>query len=93
MLHLRLIVPADRTDEVVHLVESTLGTTHLVVMTGAARNPAGDLVLCDVAREAGDELISALRRLGIDKSGSITVENMDLTLSAHADKAEEDAPG
>jgi uncharacterized hydrophobic protein (TIGR00271 family) len=93
VLHLRLIVPADRTDEVVHLVESTIGTTHLVVMPGVARNPAGDVVLCDVAREAGNELISSLRGLGIDKSGSITVENMDLTLSAHADKAEEEAPG
>ncbi|MFE6663084.1 DUF389 domain-containing protein [Streptomyces sp. NPDC057697] len=93
MLHLRLIVPAARTDEVVHLVENTLGTTHLVVLSGAARNPAGDVVLCDVAREAGDELISALRRLGIDRSGSITAENMDLTLSDHADRAEEAAPG
>ncbi|MFJ9678226.1 DUF389 domain-containing protein [Streptomyces sp. NPDC101194] len=93
MLHLRLIVPADRTDEVVHLVENTVGTTHLVVMSGVARSPAGDVVLCDVAREAGDELISALRGLGVDKSGSITVENMDLTLSAHADEAEKAAPG
>ncbi|MER5498824.1 MULTISPECIES: DUF389 domain-containing protein [unclassified Streptomyces] len=93
MLHLRLIVPAGRTDEVLRLVENTVGTTHLVVVAGAARDPAGDLVLCDVAREAGDGLISALRGLGIDESGSITVENMDLTLSAHADRAEEAAPG
>ncbi|MFF8613442.1 DUF389 domain-containing protein [Streptomyces sp. NPDC015350] len=93
MLHLRLIVPAGRTDEVLRLVENTVGTTHLVVMAGAARDPVGDLVLCDVAREAGDGLISALRGLGIDESGSITVENMDLTLSAHADRAEEAAPG
>lgn len=34
MLHLRLIVPADRTDEVLHLVEHTVGTTHLVVLPG-----------------------------------------------------------
>lgn len=93
MLHLRLIVPADRTDEVLELLEHTVGTAHLAVLSGAARSPAGDVVLCDVAREAGDELIGALRKLGIDKSGSITVENVDLTLSAHADKAEEDAPG
>lgn len=93
MLHLRLIVPADRTDEVVELLERTVGATHLAVLTGAARSPAGDLVLCDVAREAGDELIDALRRLGIDRSGSITAENMELTLSTHADEAERRAPG
>ncbi|MEE1790901.1 DUF389 domain-containing protein [Streptomyces sp. BE308] len=93
MLHLRLIVPADATDQVVHLLETTVGTAHLVVLTGAARSPAGDVILCDVAREAGDALIGELRDLGIDRCGSITVENMDLTLSAHADRAEEEAPG
>ncbi|MFE2375407.1 DUF389 domain-containing protein [Streptomyces sp. NPDC059398] len=93
MLHLRLIVPADRTDEVLHLIGETVGTTHLVVMPGAARDPQGDLVLCDVAREAGDGLIDALRGLGIDRTGSVTAENIDLTLSEHADRAEAQAPG
>ncbi|MFD8800617.1 DUF389 domain-containing protein [Streptomyces atroolivaceus] len=93
MLHLRLIVPADRTDEVVGLIGRTVGTAHLAVLTGAARSPVGDVVLCDVAREAGDELIGALREMGIDSSGSITAENMDLTLSKHAEEAERAAPG
>lgn len=93
MLHLRLIVPTGRTEEVVDLVERTVGTVHLVVLPGVARDPVGDVVLCDVAREAGDELIGGLRELGVDEYGSITVENMDLTLSARADRAEEDAPG
>lgn len=93
MLHLRLITPADKTDDVVRLIEETTGTTHLAVLPGAARNPAGDVVMCDVAREAGDELIGALRVLGIDETGSIAVENIDLSLSQRADKAEDDAPG
>ncbi|CCK28064.1 integral membrane protein [Streptomyces davaonensis JCM 4913] len=93
MLHLRLITPADRTDEVVRLIEETIGTTHLVVLPGSARNPAGDVVLCDVAREAGDELLTGLQRLGIEDSGSIAVENIDLSLSKRADKAEAEAPG
>jgi uncharacterized hydrophobic protein (TIGR00271 family) len=93
VLHLRLIAPADRTAEVVRLIERTVGTTHLAVVPGAARNPPGDLVMCDVAREAGDELIGGLRALGIDESGSIAVENIDLSLSRRADKAEEEAPG
>lgn len=93
MLHLRLIVPADLTDQVVRTVERTVGSAHLVVVPGAARDPAGDLVLCDVAREAGDGLIAELCDLGIDKSGSIAVEDIDLSLSRRADKAEDDAPG
>ncbi|MDF3140749.1 MULTISPECIES: DUF389 domain-containing protein [unclassified Streptomyces] len=93
MLHLRLITPADRTDDVVRLIEKTVGTTHLVVLPDAARNPAGDLVLCDVAREAGDELLTGLQELGIQERGSIAVENIDLSLSKRADKAETEAPG
>ena len=93
MLHLRLITPADKTDDVVRLIEKTVGTAHLAVLPGAARNPAGDLVLCDVAREAGDELLSGLQQLGIEECGSIAVENIDLSLSKRADKAEAEAPG
>ncbi|MER5470489.1 DUF389 domain-containing protein [Streptomyces sp. NPDC002935] len=93
MLHLRLITPADRTDDVVRLIEKTVGTTHLVVLPGAARNPVGDVVMCDVAREAGDELIGALRESGLDRTGSIAVETIELSLSKRADKAEEEAPG
>jgi uncharacterized hydrophobic protein (TIGR00271 family) len=93
MLHLRLITPAERTDDVVRLIERTVGATHLVVLPQAARNPAGDVVLCDVAREAGDELLSALQELGLEEAGSIAVENIDLSLSRRADKAEAEAPG
>ncbi|MFI0710907.1 DUF389 domain-containing protein [Streptomyces inhibens] len=93
MLHLRLIVPADRTEEVLHLLESTVGTTHLAVLSGAARDPKGDVVLCDVAREAGDGLLAQLRAMGLDKTGSIAIENIDLSLSRRADRAEEEAPG
>ncbi|MFF7164735.1 DUF389 domain-containing protein [Streptomyces sp. NPDC008086] len=93
MLHLRLITPSDKTDDVVRLIEKTVGTAHVAVLPGAARNPAGDLVLCDVAREAGDELLADLQALGIQERGSIAVENIDLSLSKRADKAEAEAPG
>ncbi|MFD0372843.1 TIGR00341 family protein [Streptomyces sp. NPDC127114] len=93
MLHLRLIVPPDRTEAAVALIERTVGTTHLVVLPGAARNPSGDLVLCDVAREAGDELLHGMRELRIDQDGSIAVENIDFSLSKRAEAAEEEAPG
>ncbi|WP_416972359.1 DUF389 domain-containing protein [Streptomyces sp. 4F14] len=93
MLHLRLITPPDTTDDAVRLIEKTVGTTHLVVLPGAARNPYGDVVLCDVAREAGDGLLTALQGLGLDRTGSIAVENIDLSLSLRADKAEAEAPG
>ena len=93
MLHLRLIVPADRTDSVVNLMEKTVGTVHLVVLPGAARDPAGDLVTCDVAREAADELLSELSAMGLEQDGSIAVEEVSVSLSDRADRAEREAPG
>ncbi|MFD3824963.1 DUF389 domain-containing protein [Streptomyces sp. NPDC058625] len=93
MLHLRLITPAHQTDDVCRLVRETVGTTHLVVLPGAARDPVGDVVMCDVAREAGNDLLSGLQRLGLDTSGSIAMENIELSLSERAERAEEEAPG
>ncbi|MFI9120398.1 DUF389 domain-containing protein [Streptomyces bikiniensis] len=93
MLHLRMIVPNEATPAVTELIESTVGTTHLVVLSGAARSPAGDVVLCDVAREAGDELLKGLRELRIDQVGSIAVDDIGLTLSERAVTAEKEAPG
>lgn len=93
MLHLRLITPSSRTGEVTSLLESTVGTAHLVVLPGAARDPEGDVVMCDVAREAADELISALRGLGLDTHGAISVEDIDLSLSERGTRAEVEAPG
>ncbi|WP_129839220.1 DUF389 domain-containing protein [Streptomyces sp. RFCAC02] len=93
MLHLRLIIPAHRTDEVVALLRDTVGTAHLAVLPGAGIDPAGDVVLCDVAREAADGLLGRLRALGLDTDGAITAEHVDLSLSRRADRAEREAPG
>ncbi|MEE1817411.1 DUF389 domain-containing protein [Streptomyces sp. SP18ES09] len=93
MLHLRMIVPPDRTSEAVRLIESTVGTAHLVVLPGAARDPTGDVVMCDVAREAGHQLLGGLRALRIDEDGSIAVDSIDFSLSTRAEEAEAEAPG
>ncbi|MEV8074717.1 DUF389 domain-containing protein [Streptomyces pseudogriseolus] len=93
MLHLRLITPSGQTEDAVRLIEKTVGTTHVCVLTGAARDPAGDVVLCDVARESADDLLSGLKNLNLDTTGSIAVENVDLSLSDRADRAEKEAPG
>ncbi|MEV0260841.1 DUF389 domain-containing protein [Streptomyces sp. NPDC050617] len=93
MLHLRMMIPAHRTAEVVRIVERTVGTAHLAVLAGAARSPEGDVVLCDIAREAADGLLQELRSIGIPECGSIAVEEIELTLSRRADRAEREAPG
>ena len=82
MLHLRMIVHEDLTDRIVGLLTSEPGVTNLVVLRGAAVEPAGDMVSCDVAREAASYVIAAVRDLADDRACSIAVEEVDTSLSA-----------
>ncbi|AXI76862.1 DUF389 domain-containing protein [Peterkaempfera bronchialis] len=93
MLHLRLIVPADLADRVQDCLAASVGVTHVVVLPGAARRPPGDLVLCDVAREAADELLAELKACGLADRGAIVADQVDLSVSRSADQAEAAAPG
>ncbi|MFC8718714.1 DUF389 domain-containing protein [Kitasatospora sp. NPDC057198] len=93
MLQLRLIVPADLREEVVERLDACAGVAHVVVLPGGAVRPAGDVVLCDAARESVDELLGELRALGLPERGAISMDETGLTLSAAADAAEAAAPG
>lgn len=93
MLHLRAIVPADRTDAVCKVLANCAGATNVVLIEGAARSPRGDLVTSDVARESANEVLDALRALGVDRDGSIALDKVDLTLSETAEEARDRAPG
>ncbi|TDD82508.1 DUF389 domain-containing protein [Actinomadura darangshiensis] len=93
MLHLRAIVPADRTDASCKALAECAGATNVVVIEGAARVPPGDLVTADVARESANEVLDALRALHVDRDGSIALDKVDLTLSERAELAMERAPG
>ncbi len=93
MLHMRVICPPDRTAAVRDLLLAEPGATHVTSLPGIALQPAGDVVEADVTREAVDELLSALHELDIDRTGGVTLEAIDTTLSDAADAAEEAAPG
>lgn len=93
MLHLRALCPPERTPEVLAYLRAHSGTAHLVVHHGVALVPAGDLVEADVAREAAGEIVDALCALHLDRTGGITLENLDTAVSDAADAAEEATPG
>lgn len=93
MLHVRVISPAALTAETVELLQASPAVTHLWVSEGSARKPHGDVVSCDVAREAAAGVIGRLRELGLARDGAIVVERLDIILSAAAERAERDAPG
>ncbi|WP_329570196.1 DUF389 domain-containing protein [Kitasatospora sp. NBC_01266] len=93
MLHLRLIVPTGLRRAVLDVLDDSVGVTHVARLPDAALRPPGDLVLCDVAREAADELLGRLRATGLAEHGAIDVAPLELTISAAARQAELAAPG
>jgi uncharacterized hydrophobic protein (TIGR00271 family) len=93
VLHLRVIVPPDRTDKARAVLAESPAVTNLVVLPGAAHEPAGDVLLGDVAREAASDILAQLRDLGLDHDGSISVDSIDISLSESADAAKKAAPG
>lgn len=93
MLHLRLVVPTDRVDQVLGCLTSSVAVTNVVHLPGAAIEPAGDVVLADVAREAASEVLDLLKGLDLEEHGAISADEVPLSISARARAAEEAAPG
>jgi uncharacterized hydrophobic protein (TIGR00271 family) len=93
VLHLRLIVPSDRADAVVASLTSTPGVAHVVRLVTIDTSPPGQVVLCDVAREAANDVIEWLQELGVHHDGAITVEAVEAVVSDAAARAEAQAPG
>ena len=93
MVHLRIVVPADRSQKVLDLLGASASTCNLVFLPGAARKPAGDVILCDVAREDASVIVQDLRDLNVPRDGSIAIEQIDSQLSLAAERAERAAAG
>jgi uncharacterized hydrophobic protein (TIGR00271 family) len=93
MVHLRIVVPGAQAGRVTDLLEATASVSSLARIEGAARKPAGDVILCDVAREEASVLIEDLREIGVPERGSISVEEVATQISSAADRAERAAGG
>jgi uncharacterized hydrophobic protein (TIGR00271 family) len=93
VLHLQLVVPADCSDAVVGFLTDDARVTNVVVMPGAAKDPVGDAVLCDVAREAASSVLDTLRQKGLHHAGGITIAEIAAAPSKNAERVEQAAPG
>ena len=93
MLHLRLIVPTELTDVVIDQLAATPGVVHIVRGVGSATRPDGELVLCDVAREAADAVVERLQDRGVHRKGAIMIDTVEVAVSDAAAAAEAAAPG
>jgi uncharacterized hydrophobic protein (TIGR00271 family) len=88
VIHLRIIVPFDQTDAVLELLRRASSTTSIVLHRGAAVDPAGDFVSCDVAEEDASYVVADLRAMGVHQRGSVDIERIDATVSLAAAEAE-----
>lgn len=93
MVHLRLVIPVAHRAAVQTLLEATPAVTNIIVLPGAAIRPAGDVILCDVAREDASVVLSDLRHMGLPEEGSISMEVVDASVSRVAEEAERAAAG
>ncbi|WP_133791028.1 DUF389 domain-containing protein [Kribbella sp. VKM Ac-2571] len=92
-MHLRLIVPSDRSDRVLNTLVADPRVTSIVRLPGAARRPEGDVVECDVTREATSDILTWLKAQGLYDEGSVALASVDAAPSRNAQAAEKAAPG
>jgi Domain of unknown function (DUF389) len=88
MLHLRIITPPQVTATVLRELADDPGVTHITVDRGAATEPPGDLVSCDVVRASVNPLLRRLRSAGVTERGGITMTELETVISGAADRAQ-----
>jgi uncharacterized hydrophobic protein (TIGR00271 family) len=60
---------------------------------GVATQPDGEVVLCDVAREAANEVVERLQDHDVHRDGAIVIEAVEVAVSDAAAAAEAASPG
>jgi hypothetical protein len=81
MIHLRVVSPSDLTEKTIALLAGDPGVLNLVVLPGRVRNPDGDAIECDMLNGTANTVLPSLRRLQVDRRGSIVIEPVDLAIS------------
>lgn len=93
MIHLRLIVPTELATPVFQHLAAAPGVAHVAHVASAEVSPPGELVWCDVAREAANDVIEWLQRQDVHHRGAITIEALEGVVSDAAERAATTAPG
>jgi uncharacterized hydrophobic protein (TIGR00271 family) len=92
VIHVRLLSPPAITPSLLAFLGRNAGVLNIVALHGVARSPEGDAVQFDVIGAQANIVVAELRVLGIDRSGSIFIEDVGTELSARAADAEAAAP-
>ncbi|WP_432894449.1 DUF389 domain-containing protein [Kribbella sp. CA-245084] len=92
-MHLRLIVPPGRTERILDTVLADPRVTSIVRLPGAAQRPQGDVIECDVTREATSDILAFLKTEGLYDDGAVALTSVESAPSRNARAAEKAAPG
>ncbi|GGO93102.1 hypothetical protein GCM10011584_31060 [Nocardioides phosphati] len=93
MLHLRIVAPAASSPAVLALLRADPSISSLTAVPGASLLPEGDLIEADLPREAANEIVEALRALGVHRSGTLHLEPVRTWVSRSGFDAERRTPG
>jgi uncharacterized hydrophobic protein (TIGR00271 family) len=93
VMQLRLIVPPDRSERVLDKLVADPRVTSVVRLAGAAHRPEGDMIECDVTREATSDILTFLKHEGLYDDGAVAVSAVDAAPSRNARETEKAAPG
>lgn len=86
MLHVRVVSPAEVTGRLVDRLTADPGVINLVIQRGAATRPDGDAVQFDLTRTSANSVLRQMRELGLDRNGSVVIENVDAALGESPDR-------
>jgi uncharacterized hydrophobic protein (TIGR00271 family) len=92
VIHIRAVSPPDVTPRLVESLATNEGVLNLVVLEGVAMNPNGDSLQFDVITAEANRVVDELRRLELDRRGSIVIENVGTSISELAAQAERREP-
>lgn len=93
MIQLQIAVGASECERIVARLCADDRIATVSHIEGAALKPAGDLIICDITREAVSDVLDWLAKEGIDQTGGLTLLNVDAAPSKLAKDAEAAAPG
>lgn len=93
MVHLRIVARPELSQSALEILECSASVCNTILLPGAGRQPSGDVILCDVAREDASVVLADLRELGIHREGSIAVQMIDTHISDPAERAVQAARG
>jgi uncharacterized hydrophobic protein (TIGR00271 family) len=93
VLHVRVACPSRLTDEAVAALQGTRGVAAIAVAREASLVPAGDVLECEVVREASNDVFAALLAIDAQRELVISIVQVEAVQNRAVRDVEASAPG